>query len=183
MAAKHNIQNSFGPEVTAYEYMQDTAPQARNVDCPMYVVDDYRGQQPSHTSGSGTPDPPPEQMPEKNKPRRQILGLSPPVFWAVVVVSILLVLSTGVGVGVGVGVTQNKSSKSSTASPAAPDSGEPDAPEPEASDDPTSPSSSSPSTTSSAPVTSGTVGLSDNSCTSTKPTTYRASDGKGFTQF
>ncbi|KAM0277121.1 hypothetical protein ACHAQH_006065 [Verticillium albo-atrum] len=43
--------------------------------------------------------------------------------------------------------------------------------------------SSPASATSSAPVTSGTIGLSDNSCTSTTPRTYVSKEGKPFLQY
>lgn len=169
MAATPNVQNSFAPEVAASEYMPHAAPQAREPHNPLYVVGEYKHQ---------APDVPPEQKPVEKGPKRKILGLSVPVFWVALVVAVLVVLGTGIGVGVGV-----SQSKSSTG--AAPETADPEPADPEdpTAEDPTSPSSTSPSSTSSAPVTSGTVGLADNSCTFSTPRTYTSSSGTHFTQF
>lgn len=169
MAATQNMQNSFAPEVVASEYMSHSAPQAREPHNPLYPVDDHKGP---------APNPPPAQGTVEKEKKRKILGLSVPVFWVVVVVAVLLVLGTGIGVGVG--VSQSKSSASPPpTSPTAPDTADSEPADPEES----ATSSDSPSSTRSAPVTSGTVGLADNSCTSTAPRTYTADDGTHFTQF
>ena len=174
MVVSPDIQNSFGPEVTASEHLPQAVPQTSEAESPLYFVAD-------HNRESGSP-PPPEKPAEEKAPKKRIFGLTVPVFWALTAGIVLLVLGAGVGVGVGVGVAGNNKSSSD----AAPDTADADNQDP-ADTSPsksTSPSASaSPSSTSSAPVTSGTVGLADNSCTSSTPRTYTASDGSHFTQF
>lgn len=179
MATNPDIQNSFGPEVAAHEYMQHSAPQTNEPECPLYPVEDPKAQYqhpPSH--------PNPER--EEKRPARRILGLSVPVFWTLVAIAVLVVLGTGIGVGLGVGLSEANKSASAETTPTPANAPEPspeDAdPEPPR-ESSTSPSSESPTSTTSAPVTSGTVGLAANSCNFTTPRTHTTNDGTHFTQF
>lgn len=178
MVTSPNIQNSFGPEVAAQEYMHHSAPQANEPECPLYTVEDFKAEY-HHTPSN----PDPER--EEKRPARRILGLSVPIFWTLVVIAILVVLGTGIGVGLGVRLNQEKKSSSADSTPtptptnAAESPADADPERPRQSSD----SSEPPTSTTSAPVTSGTVGIAANSCNFTTPRTHTTDDGTHFTQF
>ncbi|SPO04641.1 uncharacterized protein DNG_07326 [Cephalotrichum gorgonifer] len=181
MSSNPNIQNSFGPEVTAHEHLAQSAPQANPIDSPLHFVSYNERVAKDATAQSH----PVAAAPESEKtPRKRILGLTVPIFWTVVAIIILAILGVAIGLGLGLGLK-----KSSDAPPANSPSTNPTTEEPANNTDKpdatgtTDPATETPSTTSSAPVTSGTVGMSANSCTFTSPKTYDSENGTPFVQF
>jgi hypothetical protein len=172
------LANSYGPEVLSSEYR--SLPEVRNDDADdsskqvlPSTGHDFYAPDKEEEGGGGTG----FGNASGGNDKKTILGLSSRVFWTIAAgVAALIIVGVALGAGLGIGLAQHNSTPSgnnNTSTPA---------------DSVTTSSSSSTSTstatsTSSAPVTSGTVGLSDNSCNTTLPKTYHSKSGTSFTQY
>lgn len=165
---QYTLQNSYGPEVMPHERTSEHLPE------PVYYPssDQVGIEVPKEIpSASG---PVKEQKRIFGLPKRMFIGLS-------VAFAVLIVLGVGVGVGVAVGTSKrhgDSSEQSPTNVPAI-------SSVLTSSESQTPPASETPpaSKTSSAPVTSGTVGIASNTCTSKDPQTYRTDKGTTFVEF
>lgn len=191
------LQNSYGPEMAATEFHADYGPQAVPLahSTPEVVsaqdTAPYYAQQNQKRAHNVA-----EKSTKEKEKKNKIAGLPVAGFWLLVGGSMLLMLGVSLGVGLGLGLSSQRSAQSSSTAASSVSSG---------SALPTftttliaggqgqitasSPTSSSPtrssssSSSSSAPVTSGTTGLSANSCTSTAVRTYISASGTSFTEY
>lgn len=169
------LQNSYGPEVTPYQTSPDQTPPEHDSSSQM-------------AKGLTKEERAPEVVMTPPSRRRKILGLPRKFFFALVALIIVVVLAVAIGVGVGVG-TKHSSSSSSEADKSEQSSSSTSVTARSTLSSSTIPSasvatspSSSPSSSAS-PITSGTHGVADNSCTFKQPKTYNSGDGTQFTQF
>lgn len=116
--------------------------------------------------------------------KKRILGIPAVAFYVIAAVG-LVVVGLALGLGLGLGLGNSSSDGGNARGPGDVGSATTTTSIGHDSDNgSTSTSSSSSSSTSSAPVTSGTTGLADNSCTSNSPSTYYSSNGNlAFTKY
>ncbi|KAI7783626.1 hypothetical protein LA080_011554 [Diaporthe eres] len=183
------LQNSYGPEATLFEHHPQDGPQVVAFDAPEAIP----GQSPYH--GYVTKPYEEKQPPSPKQRSKKILGLPVALFWVLIGLVILLVLGISLGVGLGVGLSQRATTSTSQSSSSSSPSQSPSDTSGQSqgttstaatsSTASTATTSSASSSTSSAPVTSGTTGLADNSCTYSVPKTYYSSvdQAVSFTTF
>lgn len=180
------LQNSYGPEATLFEHRPQDGPQVVAFDAPEAI--------PGQSQDHGYVSKPYEEKhpPSPKERRKRIIGLPVALFWVITGVVILLVLGISLGVGLGVGLSQRATTSTSPSPSSSPPSSETagqvqgtTSTAAASSTSSTGTTSSVSSSTSSAPVTSGTTGVADNSCTYSVPKTYYSSADQGvsFTTF
>lgn len=182
------LQNSYGPEATLFEHRPQDGPQVVAFDAPEAIPN----QSPYHGYVSKPYEE--KQPPSRRERSKKILGLPVALFWVIIGLVILLVLGISLGVGLGVGLSQRSTTSTSASASQSPSQSSSETSGQDQGTTSAAAASSTPSTattssvsssTSSAPVTSGTTGIADNSCTYPVPKTYYSSadSAVSFTTF